>query len=369
MRAQALFALSAVALAIPASAVPLAMTTTVAVPVVMPSATIKVVGPSEIPNTPSTGNSNKNAHALKAMTRPISILRRGVGFRQADYGVKPNVTSFDNALRPVSGVEASPSSAAAAAAHSRRWKSYSEYGSDNLDASPNDLAKVEASPSPVTAAPEASALSGDVSDANSGDHPSTSSISVSKLIGLGEVSNTDANHIPINPDFSEASRSATEPLHEAAVGRYQASYGAHQVLADTMPNSAKEMPSAADIEKADYKLDHSVHRRVLAPASYLTTSAPVRRMKQLARDLVEFVARHTFELNTNPLLPAAPNPNLNMSDPDVAREQARQKNIGVFNIDSNQEPKKLKPKLPPSASLNDTQPQVDTTTGNATKAV
>ena len=139
------------------------------------------------------------------------------------------------------------------------------------------------------------------------------------------------------------------------------------------PNAASTMPSAADVEKAhsnfektNYKVDHSIHRRVLAPASYIST--PVRRMKQFARDLVQFVARHSFEVNTATLLPERQDQTLNMSDPAVMREEARKKNIGLVNLDSNRAP----PKVPHKASddipaevpqVNSTATQLDNTAG------
>ncbi|RDX47871.1 hypothetical protein OH76DRAFT_1405422 [Lentinus brumalis] len=376
MRTHALFVVCAAALAIPTYAAPLSETTVMNLPLAPPM-TLIANAPTEIPNLPmASGSSNKqmNAHKVEKMERLKSLpLRRGVNFRQADYGVNPNVT-FD-ALRPVAGVEASPSTAATPAAHSRRWQSYAKYGDLAADKSPNDLTEVDATPSvnPVNAAPEASAIAQDVSDSGSGDG-STSKSSSELPIRVGDLSKAGPNHLPVTPDASLVSVALGKAIKTSGESRYASSYAAHDALANAAlgggPASTGTVPSSADIEKKDANfgkadtLDHGLQRRVLAPTSYLSTSAPVRRMKQFARDVVQFVARHSLEFNTDAILPSQPDQSLNMSDPDVMREEARKKNIGFFNIDSNKAaPKPKQPKVP----LNTT--QLATTNGNATQSV
>ena len=381
MRAHAFFALCAAALSIPANAAPAVLSTNVEL-AGEPTMTVIINAGSDAPALPVATNQHENAHLAKNVARPpaLPVLRRGVNFRQADYGVHPNVTFGDDALRPVAGVETSPTAAAIPATHSRRWKSYAQYGADDLKAansSPNDLAKVEASPSPAAAAPDPSAIAGDVSGAGKDDGSSlaASSDPGDDPIQLGNPTDVGTNHVPAKPNLSKGSLLAGQALKESALTRYETSYAAHDALGAIMaksPNAASTMPSAADVEKAhsnfektNYKVDHSIHRRVLAPASYIST--PVRRMKQFARDLVQFVARHSFEVNTATLLPERQDQTLNMSDPAVMREEARKKNIGLINIDSNKAAPipKPKPDLAAAKALNTT--QVDTATGNATK--
>ncbi|KAI0692022.1 hypothetical protein C8T65DRAFT_670159 [Cerioporus squamosus] len=375
MRAHALLVLCAAALAIPAHAAPLAISTVVDV-VPMSSVTVMVNGPTEVRDLPMPTGKKENAHIMKSAKLPSFLLhRRGVGFRQADYGVKPNVTFA--ALRPVEGVEASPSTAATPAAHSRRWEDYAKYGSNDLaaDKSPNDLAKVDANPSvtPVAPAPAASALTGDVSKDGSDNNPSSSG-SGSTPVRLDPAQATTGS-VPVHPDLSLFSALLSKLVKSFGASRYQTSYATHDALADAMgtgPNSTSTVPTAADIEKqqanvekTDRKLDHGLRRRVLAPASYLSTSAPVRRMKQLARDVVQFVARHAMELNTDALLPPPPDPSKNMSDPYVMQEEQREERKAFFNIDSNKAaPPPPKTPKTPKTPLNTT--QVDTATSNTT---
>ncbi|KAI0745958.1 hypothetical protein C8Q76DRAFT_705574 [Earliella scabrosa] len=394
MRAFTLYAFCAAALLVPIHAAPLAVTTAINLPPLFPSLTLILDGPTEVPNVPVPTDKKSNA-MMKNLARPpppphTPHLPRGPTFRQADYGVAPNAT-FDQIV-PVQGVEASPTSPAPPTANSRR--SSEDYWEANHlsadDYSYNNLAEVDAAPSaaPVAGSSPLSDVSDDASAAtadgskNSGTADGSSSGtgpgSGANPIGLGDPSSISKNHVPVKPDLSTGFRAFSDAVKTAGETRYNVSTVFHQLLAalfgnatdHTVPTTADVTKAHMDVEKANRKIGHSVHRRVLAPAQFLTNSAPSRRMMQFARDIVHFVSRHTLELNTDSVIPPD-RKSLNMSDPAVAREAARRKNIGLLNVDSNQAPPARPPAIPKVDSkmpLNNTDTPVHTDAKNVTKA-
>lgn len=373
MRSSVLPAVCAAALVLPIHAVPLAVTTALKLPVLIPDFTVIANAPTEIPNPPAPTDKSSDA-MVKEFARPPETQRahhipRGPTFRQADYGVAPNVT-FDQ-LAPVQGVEASPTAAAPPTSHSRRnddasWES-NHLSSDDYNY--NNFAEVDAAPSP---SPVSSPQAPDVPDESNGTTGSGSGLK--PPLAIGNLSHLNTNHVPVKPDMSTGSRAMGQGAHSMGEARYSSSDSVHKDLALVFGNASDHtVPTASDVSKthkqfnkADSKVGPSIYRRVLAPARYLTDSTPARRVMQFTRELSQFVSRHSLELNTDAIFPQNPK-SLNMSDPAVAQEAARKKNIGLINLDSNRAPKPRPHASPKVASVpvDSTENAVNTTTKHA----
>ncbi|KAI0744144.1 hypothetical protein C8Q80DRAFT_1185305 [Daedaleopsis nitida] len=365
----------------PNTCCPLSMTTVLDVPVVLSSMTVAVNGPTEIPNMPMATD-KATTGMIKTWSRPPR-LPRGPTFRQADYGVSPNVTL--DGLAPVQGVEATPSTDAAPPSHSRRsnedyWES-NHLSADDYSYNYNNLAQVDTPQSaPVSESPSLpngpSDVSEDTDGIDSGDGSTKASGAPLPVNVSSDPTSVSPNHLPVSPNFADVSSAGGQAIAAAGQGRHAVSNAAHQGLGNVFGNSTTHtIPSAADVshahtdvQKANQQFGNSIHRRVLRPATFISESAPARHMAQFARDVVQLFSRHQLEFNSEALLPTDPT-SLNMSDPVVAHEAARKHNIGLVNLDSNQAHKPVAPhpKVNSPVALNSTQTDVDTAAKNATK--
>ncbi|KAJ8469421.1 hypothetical protein ONZ51_g8995 [Trametes cubensis] len=324
MRASTLSALCAAALVLPASAAPLDLSTDIPVPVVGATLTVKLKGPTEIPSAalpdvtpPALPTPGGKSQANRLSQSKLLKLPRAADFRQADYGVSPNVTF---AMIPVQGVEATPSDTALASAATNPLRRRSEGDWEGARLKPDDYSAAASAP-------------GDLSSdaANADDVPA------------------DAP----SPDLSVLSHGAGEGFKDAGETRYRSSYAAHDLLGDT---TGKLQPST-DVSKAPLQLSKLSHgsgtgglllRRVLEPARYFAPplrrafnglsslfANPMKGKGLMGKNNAKGLGAHTLELDTEPALPSQPDPTLNMSDPYVAQEEARRQHAGLVNIDSN----------------------------------
>ncbi|KAI8992982.1 hypothetical protein BD414DRAFT_482947 [Trametes punicea] len=362
MRVSTLSAVCAAALVLPASAAPLAQTTKVVLPIVGATMTLELYGPSEIPNLPvsdapapplPTGRNLQADHLSKSK---LPKLARAADFRQADYGVNPNVTF---AQVPVQGAEAAPSAAASAPAGALRRRSDDDWEAARLkpdydysavdSASSGDLSDPSAAPDPAPSVPPSAPGLAPAAPVTSGPP-----------LKFGNLQDANAGDLPVSPDLSAVSQAAGKGVQTTGDTRYRAAYASHDTLGAVFAQAKPAMVSSHAVEKAPAQLGKgdAAHglpllRRVLHPASYI--AALYRR----SGDLLASLARgggsgngmgaksfkevpksfnlkgHDVQLSTEPLIPSRPDPTLNMSDPYVAQEEARRQHVGVLNVDSN----------------------------------
>ncbi|KAI0329392.1 hypothetical protein GY45DRAFT_867761 [Cubamyces sp. BRFM 1775] len=377
MRVSTLSAVCAAALVLPASSVPLAMTKDIALDVA--TLTVALNGPTEVPDVPvpsapiptvPTGGRKSQANSLSGSK--LLKFPRAADFRQADYGVSPNVTF---AMAPVHGVEATPSDAAPAATNSLRRRSEDDWEDARLK--PDDYS---AAGSPSGNLSDAATDAGDDTPADTPSVPANPAPPVK----FGDLQNPSPNNLPLQPDLSDLSQVLGKGIQGTGEARYRSAYAAHDLLGATAENAKPAMSPSTAVSKTPTQLTKLSHgsgnpsggllRRVLEPARYL--AAPLRRAlddltKAFANPMkgndlmgkkdMKGLGAHTFELNTEPVLPSPADPALNMSDPYVAQEEARRQHAGVVNLDSN------RPAPPPPAPLTTDVPLNGTATnGTAT---
>lgn len=309
MRTMALSIFSALALSSSAYAAPLAITTVINIPPFFPHFTVVLNGPSEIPNLAVPTKMPDAAHAVTNIAHGPAE-RRNVDFRQADYGTSPS--AIFEAIAPVQEAATSPSSTAASVAHSRR------------SATPVDPAAAYAPPkAPAIPTPSHAALS-----ANKKEPASDAALDPASLASTSP---------PVHPDFSPAFFLSGSGLRTAAASRYQAADSFHSLLGSFFGGNSSAAPSSAAIPQANTGAPNV--------ASALSPSSLVRRFIRDARhassamrDAVKravLAARHSFELNTDAVLPSRPMTQVDYSDPYAVEEDARRKRVGFVNIDSN----------------------------------
>ncbi|KAI0779416.1 hypothetical protein C8Q74DRAFT_1367318 [Fomes fomentarius] len=355
MRSSVLPAVCAAALVLPIHAVPLAVTTALKLPVLIPDFTVIANAPTEIPNPPAPTDKSSNA-MVKEFARPRT--RRALITLVALPSAKPTMA----------WLRMSPSTSSLPRNDDASWES-NHLSAD--DYNNNNFAEVDDAPSPDTvSSPQAP----DVPDDPNGTAGSGSGSGLKPPLAIGSLSHLNTNHVPVKPDMSTGSRAMAQGAHSVGEARYSSSDSVHKDLTLVFGNASDHtVPTMDDVSKthkhfnkANPKLGPSVHRRVLAPARYLTDSTPARRVMQFTRELVQFVSRHSLELNTDAIFPENPK-SLNMSDPAVAQEAARKKNIGLINLDSNRAPKPRPHTSPKVASVpvDSTRNAVNTTTKHA----
>ncbi|KAI0358491.1 hypothetical protein OH77DRAFT_1435079 [Trametes cingulata] len=381
MRVSTLSAICAAALVLPAAAAPLSEIKKVVVPVVEATMTLVLTGPSEVPNAPlpaapaapaiPAGGKTTQSHRLTKSKSKLTRLPRA-DFREADYGVNPNVT-FTRV--PVVGVESVPSSAppsststAAAAAALRR--SEDDWEANRLD--PDDAYYTAAGSTSADDLSKAASAADSGSGSGSGSGPG-STVPAHAPLGVGDLKSTNANSLPVNPDLSSASKLAGTGVKTTGQSRYATAYSAHDALGALFQGAgaASPAPGAAALSKPPAPgLGGGLLRRVLAPARYL--ASPARRAFDLLKDIGtgkgigrdagmgKGMGAHTLQLDTDPLVPERPDPTLNMSDPYVAQEEMRRKHAGVVNVDSN------RPAPPPPPPLTAGDVPLNGTATNAT---
>ncbi|KAI0663470.1 hypothetical protein C8Q70DRAFT_358738 [Cubamyces menziesii] len=349
MRASTLSALCAAALVLPASAAPLDLSTDIPVPVVGATLTVKLKGPTEIPSAalpdvtpPALPTPGGKSQANRLSQSKLLKLPRAADFRQADYGVSPNVTF---AMIPVQGVEATPSDTALASAATNPLRRRSEGDWEGARLKPDDYSAAASAPGD---------LSSDAANADDvpADAPSVPASPPAPL-KVSSLQNAGPNGVPVQPDLSVLSHGAGEGFKDAGETRYRSSYAAHDLLGDT---TGKLQPST-DVSKAPLQLSKLSHgsgtgglllRRVLEPARYFAPplrrafnglsslfANPMKGKGLMGKNNAKGLGAHTLELDTEPALPSQPDPTLNMSDPYVAQEEARRQHAGLVNIDSN----------------------------------
>ncbi|KAH9892624.1 hypothetical protein C8Q73DRAFT_791655 [Cubamyces lactineus] len=364
MRVSTLSAVCAAALVLPASAAPIEEAAPIAIPGLGVTLTVKLHGPTEVasPELPSVtppalspGGGMSQANRLsqsKLLKRP-----RAADFRQADYGVSPNVTF---AAVPVQGLEATPSDAAPVPTNSLRRRSENDWEDARLK--PDDYSAAAASPAgDLPDAPDAA-------DAPA-DAPSVPANPASPL-KLGSLQDTNANSLPAQLDASSLSGTAGSIITKTGDARYRSAYAAHDVLGAALDKAQPAMAPSADVAKSPMQLSKLSHgsgsggllRRVLEPARYFAGSFR-RALDDLTKVLgdptkgngvmgknAKGMGAHTLEVNSDAILPNEPDQTLNMSDPYVAQEEARRQRAGVVNIDSNR-PAPRPPAAPPAGDV------------------
>ncbi|OJT07395.1 hypothetical protein TRAPUB_1715 [Trametes pubescens] len=329
MRVSTLSAVCATALILPISAAPLDITTVLHVSP-LPTVTVEVNGPTEIPNPPMAALPTMSPKAEGAgklsksfsKNNKLSRLPRA-DFRQADYGVSHNVTFIKV---PVQGVEATPSSDAPAALTRRSeddWEAnrlHSDHASSNAAAPSGDLAG---------AAP-------DTSDASE-----SGLASAAPPLAFGDFSKTNTNNVPVHPNMASVSNAAGGGIQTLGESRYKTSYATHDALSQ-LHSSAGGFSMGGLLRRVLQRArDFEAH--TLDPNS----NPIVKRFYQLAKDFgaeAKDLGAHTMQLNTNAVMPERQDSSLNMSDPYVAQEEMRRQHAGVLNIDSN------RPAPPPPAA-------------------
>ncbi|KAI0373993.1 hypothetical protein BV20DRAFT_592275 [Pilatotrama ljubarskyi] len=366
MRVSTLSAACAAALVLPAAAAPLAETTTVVVPLLDLTLTLVATGFSEVPNLPlatapalPTGGMTQSHRLTKSKSKLARLPR--ADFREADYGVNRNVT-FTRV--PVVGVESVPSNAppspTATAAVLRR--SEEDWEADRLD--PDDAYYAAADPTSSGDDLSEAAAAADTGSGSGSSVPATPHAP----LAVGDLKNANANSVPVHPDLSSASLLAGKGMKTTGESRYAAAYATHDSLGALFKSTSSSAQPNALAKSPATGLGGGLLRRVLQPAQYLAT--PVRRAFDLLKGLDKSTGKgkgkgmgaHTLQLDTDPLVPSRPDPNLNMSDTYVAQEEMRRKHAGVVNLDSN------RPAPPPPPPLTAGDLPLNGTATNATTA-
>ncbi|KAI0675352.1 hypothetical protein C8Q78DRAFT_1075641 [Trametes maxima] len=314
--------------------------------------TFELIGPSELSNPPVLDQSTESTpHAIpvgdtskayRLSKSKLNRLPRSASFRQADYGVSPNVT-FAQVPVPVQGVEAKPSAVPLSGRADDKWgdartKPAYTYFSQADTPSSGDTSKAKAKAAPGVKAEDASKAVSDVDSSASDTAPGPP-------LPTGRFSDPSDDHGSSNPDLSAFSEAAGSLVKTSGENRYETSYRVHDALSVVSAGTNPAMAQSNALEKnpltnkAGTKLTHGILRRILAPASYLTE--PLRRALSLAKAL----GGHNFQIDTETLLPERADPTKNMSDPYVAQEQLRKEQTGLLNVDSN---RPAAPPPPPS---------------------
>ncbi|KAI0645750.1 hypothetical protein C8Q79DRAFT_712971 [Trametes meyenii] len=349
MRPSTLSVLCTAALMLPASAAPLDETYKLMIPASKTPTTVEFIGPSELTNPAVLDESAKSTtHTIPVgdTSKPYRLpksklnrLPRSASFRQADYGVSPNVT-FAQVPVPVQGVEAKPSVVPLSGRADDKWgdartKPAYTYFSETETPSSGDL-------------PKAAAASGVASKAVSDTDSSVPGAAPAPPLPTEQLPNSNGDQGSARPGLSAASKSVGNLLETSGQDRYEASYHAHDILgamsahADPILAQSNALGKGPLSDKVGGKLTHSILRRVLAPVSYLT--GPQRDSRF---NVAKALGGHNFQIDTNTLLPERVDPAKNMSDPYTAREQLRKEQTGLLNVDSN---RPAPSPLPPSPS-------------------
>ncbi|KAL1942861.1 hypothetical protein VTO73DRAFT_5101 [Trametes versicolor] len=344
MRVSTLSAVCATALILPISAAPLATSTAFEAVPVFSQITLELNGPPELANPPlptlpampkvPAGSKDFSTNRLSKSNK-LSRLPRA-DFRQADYGVSHNVTLLQV---PVQGVEATPATGSPAALSRRSeddWEAsrlHPDYVSSDAAAPSGDLAD---------AAPDAS-------------YPSESApASAAPPLAVGDVSKANTNRIPVHPNMASVSNLAGGGVHALGESRFKTSYAAHDMLANLQPSTAQStggLPGGLLRRVVQHTRDFATPvKRVFDLAKNIPKEFHSDRLMKRVFDLAKGFGPHTFGVNSNALLPARPDPSLNMSDPYVAQEEMRRQHEGVLNIDSN----RAAPPPAPEGPLNAT---------------
>ncbi|OSD06916.1 hypothetical protein PYCCODRAFT_1431105 [Trametes coccinea BRFM310] len=406
MRVSTLSAVCAAALVLPASAAPLSETTMVVLPVVGATVTLELKGPSELPNAPismpnapqPTLPTEKSFKSNRLSKSKLARLPRAADFRQADYGVNPNVTFSE--LPVVQNVEATPSGTAPPVplnTHRRRseedWEAArlkpDAYYSEADSAASGDISDAAAPSTGISPDSDAAAAA-----------PSVAAAPVKPPVKVSSLQDTKPGDLPVTPDLSTPSQLLGSGVHSVGASHYEASYATHDALGAMFSEASPAMAQSNAVAKGGnpIRLGKAVAnpkpapglgstskllRRVLEPSTYTSfVSTPLRRAAGIVNDVLGLgsdaglgkntktakaadpkrlgVQSHDLQLSTDPVVPDRPDPTLNMSDPYVAAEEARRRRVGMVNIDSN------RPGVPPPAPLTTEDLPANVTATNGT---